>query len=130
MTNRIIASALSACVLAASVASAEPSQVVAGPTVNTTAPSIRESIAAVRFAPARARQTGGYYSTPHKNSVATRASAAFVIGMLGTFGGAMLGGSIGEIMSPNSESGGLQGMMIGMPVGAVLGAIAGWNLAR
>ena len=131
MTNRIIPSALTALFLAASVASAEPLRVAGGHTSrNAPASGIRASMAAVRFEPERARQAGGAYSTPHKNSIATRASGAFAMGVLGVLGGGMFGASIGEAVTPGREGGGLQGVMVGVPVGAVLGAIAGWNLTR
>ncbi len=57
MTNRIIASTLTALFLAASVASAEPLHVAGAPgAANASASGIRASMAAVRFEPERARQ--------------------------------------------------------------------------
>ena len=128
--HRFIALTLVALFVTAPAASAGPSRVFGPATAaNASAPGIRTSIATARFPADRASQPAAA-PAPHKNSIATKASAAFVIGMLGAVGGALVGASIGGAVGSSREYGGTYGAVIGVPVGTTLGAIAGWQLAR
>ena len=127
--NRFIALTLAALFFTPPAAFAEPVRVDSATVPTEPTPGIRASIAAARFPAERANQPASV-PAPHKNSIATKASAAFVIGMLGAFGGALVGASIGDAFSSRPEYGAMYGAMVGVPVGTTLGAIAGWQLAR
>jgi hypothetical protein len=91
--------------------------------------SIRASVERLRFDEPRTAPatTAIRFRRQNAMSAATKASVAFVGGLLGFFAG----GLIGAGLEPNCgcDDPGLRGFTIGAPIGAVLGGIVAYRLA-
>jgi hypothetical protein len=101
----------------------------AGAEESKTVPSIRESVAKMRFdVPSDYRKT-----LPRRTAATTRQTSTagrVVAGIAGGVGGMFAGAYVGAALEPNCrcDDPGLRGIMIGAPVGAILGAIGAVKL--
>ena len=94
-----------------------------------TPPGIRASIASARFDDSGGGARRYFVTQPprKKNSPAAKASAAFVMGFLGTLPGAFVGAALSDCHC--SEPFLTNSTLVGAAVGAVGGGILGWWLA-